>query len=121
MHRFGAPEQPPEEYEQEFSDVEDLENKVNEILHEYDDNPEAYIPYEFAGTAEEADDDIWTDDDNYPKGSVVPINPEITDHEGQFGGTWERCKVCGSTEFLRFDGHWVCAYDYVEYETNIQF
>ena len=83
------PEQPPEEYEEEFRDVEDV------------------CPEE--------------DDDNYPKGSVVPINPEITDHEGQFGGTWERCKVCGSTEFLRFDGHWVCAYDYVEYETNIQF
>ena len=61
------------------------------------------------------------DDDDYPKGSVVPINPEITDHIGRFGGTWERCKVCGSEHFMRYDGHWVCAYDYVEYLTNIQF
>ena len=78
------PEQPPEEYEKEFSDVEDVDN------------------------------------DDYPKGSVVPINPEITDHKA-WGSTLERCKVCGSTEFIRLDGHWICVEDYVEYGTNIQF
>ena len=87
MQRFRELEDPPEEYEEEFSDVED----------------------------------VCADDDDYPKGSVVPINPEITDHIDRLGGTWERCKVCGSDHFMRFDGHWVCAYDYVEYLTNIQF
>jgi len=72
----------------------------------------------FRDTEDELEEDY--DDNDYPKGSVVPINPEITDHTA-WGSTWERCKVCGSQEFVRFDGHWVCAYDYVEYETNIQF
>ena len=67
MYRFGAPEQPPEEYEKEFSDVEDV------------------------------------DDDDYPKGSVVPINPEITDRE-TWGSTWERrglCRVRNQHSILR--------------------
>jgi len=104
MYRFGAPEEPPEEYEEEFSDVEDCEP--------YYDERTAPLG-EIVG--------ITVSNMPWAKGSVVPINPEITDKKGRFGGTWERCKVCGNEEFVRFDGHWVRAYDYVDYKTNIQF
>ena len=136
MYSFGAPEQPPEEYEEEFRDVEDIGELSIEAQAILDEPKEDYIPY-----VDESGEDICigcqnTGCENYiepapnesekfdgvtPKGGIVPINPEITDHIGKFGGTWERCKVCGSEEFVRFDGHWVCAYDYVEYLTNIQF
>ena len=88
-------EQVPEEYEEEFSDVQDS--------------------------------DCWTDEDQMrldgvtPKGSVVPINPDILDTIGTFGVTWETCKVCGCPRWVRYNGHWCCSKCYVEYKTNIQF